>query len=134
MLLTRLNSLYNVGNTQKLFDKPDGRLARYGLIENSAKDRFCLFFVGNHITFDGSTIYNLWKMLDESQQVTSLNPVRSATFHKSLSEDCSLLPTGIDAKSMNGLFLKSYIPAVLSKGVAQTLKGCNMRTYRHPPI
>ena len=67
---------FDTGNTKVLWDNPHGRLAKFGFIENEARTQFCFFFVGNHITFDGATLYSIWKMLDPRENVSSLNPVR----------------------------------------------------------
>ena len=90
---------FDVGFSHKLWDRDDGHLCKFGIIENEVKNKLCLFFVGSHTVFDGCTLYNIWKQLDLTQPVRALNPQRAHGFTSKLQKDTSILPTGMDMKT-----------------------------------
>lgn len=120
---------YHIGQAKTIWDKDDGKFAKFGIMENTAKDKFCLFFVGSHIMFDGTTLYQTWKMLDFKEDIFEIQDTRFQNFEKSMSTEMSILPEGMELIDWYKSFMKGYLAAAIRKGIAQNLKGCKSKKF-----
>jgi len=125
----KLNSKkYTVLNAKTLWDK-DEKYFKAGVIKNKDENKFCLFIVGNHIMFDGTTLYHVWKMLDFKTEVFEISPVRVQDFEERMKNELSVLPQGMDLRDYYKKVFGAYIPAVVRKGIAQKWKGCKLQQH-----
>ena len=68
---------YQIGKGHELMNESledeKRRLAKIGLIKNSKNDKLCVFVVISHVIADAGTIYAIYKMLDENQNIVALD-------------------------------------------------------------
>jgi len=124
-----MNEKYLVPDTKRLWDKPNGKFFKSGIIENSSKTKIILFISGNHTMFDGCTLYNVWKQLDPKIEPFFINPVRMANFDEEMEKNMSIVPEGMKMKEYYGGAFMGWAKAVLRKGFAQSWKGCKVQEH-----
>ena len=64
---------FQIGVGATLIGVEEGKLASFGLIEGADSKNLCVFISVSHLIADGGTVYQLYKMLDEGEQVVSLD-------------------------------------------------------------
>merc|ERR1712139_64645 len=122
---------YDVGTADMLLNKDSGRTCKFGIIENSARTKMCIFFGGNHITMDASTVYMIYKQLDMSQAVVSLNATRCKDYDENMIKGTSMHPKdakNVSLEEMMPLYERS-MKVMMSKGMAQWWKGYKQQEY-----
>lgn len=122
-----------IGALNTLWDRPKYGPAKpycnFGIINNAAKTRACVFFAVNHSMFDAATMYNVWKMLDLKVPVIALEPTRFQDFEGKLGTELSLLPQGMTLEAWYGALFGGYVPALIMKGIAQWFKRCKFQQH-----
>merc|ERR1712226_1130965 len=118
----KLLNKYDTGMGKTLWDKDNGKLSNVGIVLNADKTKMIVYMVANHIIIDGATLYTLWKSLDLSQPVVRMNPERH-DFCKQIETETSLTPSDCTMEEMGMKYLKLAFPAMLMKGIAQSVKG-----------
>lgn len=119
---------YTVLQAKTLWDK-DQKYFKAGIIKNKDETKFCLFIVGNHIMFDGTTLYHVWKMLDFKIEVFEISPVRVQDFEERMKNELSILPKGMSLQDYYKNIFGAYLPALIRKGFAQKWKGCKLQQH-----
>jgi len=127
--IRKISRKFTIGNAKKIWDNDAGRYSQFGLIENSDKTRMCVFLEGSHVVFDGTTLYMLWKMLDENEEIRALNPVRVQSFVEDMKKHTSILPSECTFKGYYDLIGKRMFPAMMRKGLAQDFKRCKTKQF-----
>lgn len=120
---------FDVGKVNKKSFDTDMKLARFGMIQDTKKENLLVFLVMNHVICDGATLYTIWKQLDTKNEVTSLKAERCLSFPIDVAKVTSLLPKNTTNEQNVGLFVKSWFPAVMMKGIAQTIKRCKFKQF-----
>ena len=66
------------------------------LVKNSENSKLVLIGSFNHISFDATTFYSIWGMINKNSEIFSLNRNSVQSFDQSLRSETSLIPENHD--------------------------------------
>jgi len=114
-----------------LWDQDEGVLTKFGIISSADKSTCAVFFTLNHILGDGATLYQLWKMLDSTVPVTTLQATRNMVFdtERYCETKTSVLPEGCKPEEFTNIYMANWMTPMTLKGMSQFFKRKPMNQY-----
>lgn len=114
-----------------LWDQDEGVLTKFGIISSADKSTCVIFFTLNHLLGDGATLYQLWKMLDQTVPVTTLQATRNMAFdtEKYCETKTSVLPDGCKPEEFTNIYMANWMGPMMKKAVSQLFKRKPMNQY-----
>ena len=107
-----------------LWDNDDGKLTKFGILSSADKTSCAVFFTLNHLLGDGSTLYQVWRQLDENVPITPLVVERNHKFctEKYVETKTSILPEGIKMDGFASHYMGVWMGQCIMRGIAQDWK------------
>jgi hypothetical protein len=114
-----------------LWDQDEGVLTKFGIISSADKSTCAVFFTLNHLIGDGATLYQLWKMLDPTVPVTTLQAERATIFDtaKYCETKTSVLPVGCEAKEFTNIYMANWMGPMMRKAFTQLMQRKPMNQF-----
>ena len=112
---------FKIENSVYLADNDEKVLTKFGIINNPDNNTFAIVLTINHVIADGSTVYKIWKMLDENEEIISLQSERNMKFEreKHVEKLTSLAPKGLTLDQFMTEFMKNNLMPMILKGFKQ---------------
>jgi len=107
-----------------LWDNDDGKMTKFGILTSADKTSCAILFSLNHVLGDGSTLYQIWKMLDTTVPITQIIVERNHKFctDKYVETKTSVMPEGVKPEGFAEHYMGAWMGNCIKKGIAQDLK------------